>query len=121
MPSFDFWLSDGATSLYENWTKTGTVSENHHMYSAFNVFNYKILGGIRLLEPIEGRPQVEIKPYFASEIDFVNCQTEICGKAIKVLWKRESDKIRLEIVVEKDLTVYYKGEKLFLGNNVFYE
>ena len=121
MPSFDYWLSDGATSLYENWTKTGTVSENHHMYSAFSAFYYKILGGIRLLEPSQGKPQVEVKPYFASEIDFVNCQTTIDCKTIKVAWKRERDKIRLEILVDGDLSVYYQGEKLPVGNSVFYK
>lgn len=121
MPSYDFWLQDGATSLYENWTKTGTVSENHHMFSAFNVFNYKILSGIRFLEPINGKPIIEIRPYFANEIDFIHGETQTIYGKVKVDWMRKEDKIEIKILVDGEQTVYYKGERLKVGENKFFE
>lgn len=115
MPSFDFWLTDGATSLYENWEKVGTVSLNHHMYSAVNAFNYKVLGGIRYKKPQKGRPVVEINPYFAEQIDFVDCKTE----RVNVEWKRVNGKIELSVFVIGDIDVYYNGNKLNIGKNSF--
>ena len=121
MPSFDYWISDGATSLYENWTKTGSVSENHHMFSAVNVFNYKTLGGIHYREPQNGKPVIEIKPYFAKEIDYVDCQRQTEDGCLKVLWKREDKKVKLSVFINSDLQAYYKGKKLALGENTFLE
>ena len=121
MPSFDFWLTDGATSLYENWTKTGTVSENHHMYSAVNAFNYKILGGIRYLEPKNGKPQIEIRPYFADGVDLVRCQTQTPSGKIMVRWERVEGKIQLAIIIDGEVDAYYKGAKLPVGESVFCE
>lgn len=37
-PSFRLWIEEGATSLYENFNKTHTLSMNHHMFS--NVIKY---------------------------------------------------------------------------------
>lgn len=121
MPSYDFWLSDGATSLYENWTKTGTVSLNHHMYSAVNVYSYKVLGGIRYLEPQNGEPIIEINPHFAKDINYVKCQTKTLNGEIKVEWQREDGKIRLTILVGEKVNAVYKGKKLPQGKSVFYQ
>ena len=119
-PGFDYWFSDGATSLYENWGKERSCSLNHHMFSAVNVFNYKILAGIRFIEPKNGEITVDIDPYFAENIDWVNCTVDaVCGK-IAVKWKRNNQaEIELCVFVDGEQRVNYQGKTLHKGENRF--
>ena len=91
------------------------------MYSSVNVFNYKVLGGIRFLEPENSKPKIEIKPYFAKDVDFVRCQTQTPSGKVMVSWKRLEGKIQLKIIVGDEVAVYYKGKKLPIGESLFNE
>lgn len=48
MPSFAYWINQGATTLCEHWRMTS--SNNHHMFSEVDHWLYKYVGGIRLEE-----------------------------------------------------------------------
>ena len=119
IPGYDFWLEDGATSLYENWFKRNTCSQNHHMFSAVNVFNFKVLGGIRFKKPLNNRPVIEIKPFFAEDINNVSASIATPFGKVSVKWKRQDRNIKLTITVEGTQMALYDGNILRQGESKF--
>jgi alpha-L-rhamnosidase len=66
-PSWGWWIKNGATTLYENWTvdSKADISLNHIMFGEISAWMYKSLGGIYPDEENPGFKNVILRPKFA--------------------------------------------------------
>ncbi len=79
-PSFATWFSEGATTLYENFSDGHTNSKNHHMFSAILAWIVKYVLGIQLKESGE----IIISPLKFENIKTVSGRITLFGKEISV-------------------------------------
>ena len=89
-PSYAYWILNGMTTLCETWDMKKSC--NHHMYSEVDMWFYKYLAGIQILE---GAEAVCIRPCFIDEIKWVRAK----HKGIQVYW----DENILEIASDKPI------------------
>lgn len=94
-PSFGYMIEKGATTLWENWD--GSESHNHPMFGSVTAWFYKVLAGINtdLLEP--GFKSVIIKPYFISDLTYVNASLKTLVGEICVDWERQEKCIKFHV------------------------
>lgn len=118
-PSYNYWLEDGATTLYERWNKK--ESKNHHMYSYFMAWLMHTVLGIESDEKNPGFAKIDVHPEFFDGLDFAEGYCETVRGKIAVSWKRENGKVNLTIDVPPAMDAYYKGAKLETGINTFTE
>ncbi len=82
MPSYTYWLNQGATTFCENWDMS--CSNNHHMFSEVDNWFYKHIGGINLLEnKVVIAPKLldEVKNFKVTHKDI---SVERCGEVLYV-------------------------------------
>ncbi|MDP2114754.1 MAG: family 78 glycoside hydrolase catalytic domain [Bacteroidota bacterium] len=100
-PSWGYWISKGATTLYENWKTEGTsdLSMNHIMFGEIGAWYYKALGGIKPDETQPGFKNVLLKPNFVKGLD--SFQTSHAGPFgnIQSSWKRDGNTVVYQVVV----------------------
>lgn len=101
-PSYGYQVICSATTLCEDWDGPNpehpVMSQNHFMLGAAEEWFYGSLAGIQVnaFEPIR------IEPFFAKQVDWVDCETltpfGLCG----VRWQREPQgKIRVSVSLER--------------------
>lgn len=98
-PSFGNMLKKGATAIWETWEGNG--AKNHEGLSSVDSWIYYGLLGIK---PDCGYKRFTIKPYFADQLTFVNSKIDTEYGRICVCWKREADKIQLNITIPFNTT-----------------
>ncbi|MDP2887422.1 MAG: family 78 glycoside hydrolase catalytic domain [Bacteroidota bacterium] len=100
-PSWGYWISKGATTLYENWKTEGTqdLSMNHIMFGEIGAWYYKALGGIKPDETQSGFKNVLLKPNFVKGLD--SFQTSHAGPfgEIRSSWKRDGNTVVYQVVI----------------------
>ena len=104
-------MTRGKTSLPEQWN--GGKSQNHCMFGSVDAILYSMLAGIQVGE------KIEIKPYFAEEVNLVCASTRLKNGKISVKWTRSDGKIQLLINIEGDVEVKYGDSKLTVGEYEF--
>ena len=111
--TYPSWLdmTRGKTSLPEQWD--GGKSQNHCMFGSVDAILYSMLAGIRVDK------EIEIKPYFADEVNLVCASTKLKNGKISVKWTREDGKISLLIKVEGNVEVKYGDSELTAGKYEF--
>ena len=111
--TYPSWLdmTRGKTSLPEQWD--GGKSQNHCMFGSVDAILYSMLAGIQVGE------KIEIKPYFAEEVNLVCASTRLKNGKISVKWTRSDRKIQLLINVEGNVEVEYGDSKLTVGEYEF--
>lgn len=118
-PSFFSWMEAGGTTLWEKWHMD--ESKNHHMYSDFMSWIIKTLVGINLFDSETGYKKVNINPVFINDLDYCSGYTETVYGKITVSWRRENNKVILEVNVPEDITAfceYAENGVLNTGNNI---
>lgn len=118
-PSYNYWLEDGATTLYEYWNRTKSL--NHHMYSYFMAWLIHTVLGIESDENHPGFERIDIHPHFFDGLDFAEGYCDTVRGLIAVRWERNGNKVRLSIDVPPAMEAYYNGKKLKTGMNTFEE
>ena len=105
-PSFGYWIENGATSLYENWTNA-PGSMNHIMFGDISAWFYSTLGGIQADPENPGFKHIIIKPEFAKGIEWVKAEHASSYGDIRVNWKITGDTFRcdIEVPVNTDATI----------------
>ncbi|NOY36186.1 MAG: family 78 glycoside hydrolase catalytic domain [Chlorobi bacterium] len=99
-PGYGFWLSKGATTLWEKWE--GTHSHNHQMFGTVEEFFYKYLAGIRSPtdgETTAGYKHIHIQPYIPDHLSFVRASVHTIRGKVESCWQRTSGHIRLQVVI----------------------
>lgn len=112
-PSWAYMVSQGATTLWEDWE--GRNSQNHHMYGDISACFYKGITGIFADESQPGFKNTIFKPQFVSMLEHASAEHLSPYGKVQSSWKRNDDKIRIELTVPTNCTgelVLPKGMKL---------
>lgn len=103
LPSWGYWIEErGATSLYETWDfqrNIGDASLNHPSMGSVNAWMIKSLAGINLDPAEPAFSHIIIKPAFVGDLTFVNASYDSNRGVIASSWRREGDKIMLEVTI----------------------
>lgn len=107
------WLNliDGKTTLSEQWD--GGQSQNHCMFGSVDAIFYSLLAGIMVDETIE------LDPYFANEIGNLCSSVKFANGSVTVIWKREGDKVLLNVEIQGETQIKFKNEILEQGSYKF--
>ena len=76
-PSYAWWILNGMTTLCETWEMKNSC--NHHMFSEVDMWFYKYLAGIQI---VEGAKAVCIQPCFLEEVKWVRAK----HRGVSVYW-----------------------------------
>ena len=112
-PGWAYMVSQGATTLWEDWE--GRNSQNHHMYGDISACFYKGITGIFADESQPGFKNTIFKPQFVSMLEHASAEHLSPYGKVQSSWKRNDDKIRIELTVPTNCTgelVLPKGMKL---------
>lgn len=95
-PSYGYWVSLGATTLWEEWAPTPR-SHDHAMFGTVDDWFFKYLAGIQPAAP--GYRQIAIQPYVPSGLTEVDAyQTTPYGK-VAVRWKASGRTFTLSVTI----------------------
>lgn len=100
-PSWGWWISNGATTLYENWDLTlkRDLSLNHIMFGEIGAWMYKTLGGIKPDESTPGFKHFFLQPSFVNSLDHFEAQHAGPSGNLISSWKRNGQRIAYHVVV----------------------
>jgi alpha-L-rhamnosidase len=96
-PSFGWMIEQGATTLWEGWSKNASM--NHHYFSGIDEWIYKTIAGINLDEKQIGYKKIIINPIFFDGLNFVKAEHQTPYGILKVSYEREKSEIKYEIEV----------------------
>lgn len=118
-PSWGYWLSKGATTLWETWD-TDSRSYDHFYFGTIDDWFYKYLAGIRPLTA--GYKTFRIRPCPCGALTEVRAKIETPYGAIRVHWTLADGVFALETTVPANTTAEIllpDGARLQTGSGVF--
>lgn len=106
MPSFGYWIEQGATVTWENWN--GNDSRNHPMFGGALTWFYRTLAGVNTDENDPGFRHIIIKPTLVDKVSYVYySNTTPYGKVISDIEKDNNElKMKVTVPVGSTATVY---------------
>lgn len=133
-PSWLYEVVAGGTTIWERWdglkengtanvNKDGTggmISFNHYASGAVGDFLYRRIAGIEAIEP--GYKKFKIEPKIPNELTYVNAYTNSLYGKISSSWRKEKDKLTLEIEVPIGTTcevIMPSGKKFSVNNGKY--
>jgi alpha-L-rhamnosidase len=107
-PSWGYWISSGATTLYENWdlSAENDLSLNHIMFGEISAWYYKALGGINPDEDNPGFKNIILKPHFVTGLNDIKVTHKGPFGDIVSDWKKEGKVVYYTVVVPPNSTAY---------------
>lgn len=100
-PSWGYWLEQGATSCWEEWS-TKTRSFDHFYFGTVDDWFYQYVAGIRPIEA--GYRRFLVAPYPCGDVTEAECAVETPYGKATVHWTLEKKKIHLKITVPPNTT-----------------
>ena len=102
-PSWGYWLTQGLTTLSENWKLQTTgkkdASLNHIMFGEIGAWMYKTLGGINVDEQSPGFKHILLKPMFVDGLDsFYAEHMSMHGKIVSS-WEKKDGKVVYKVKI----------------------
>ncbi|OVE74180.1 hypothetical protein BVX94_01350 [bacterium B17] len=114
-PSWGYMIKNGATATWELWHgRPGRgCTLIHNCYNSIGSWFIQGLGGIQPDPKAPGFKNAVIDPAFPKELTFVKASHDSVYGTIQSNWKREGDKIIMNIKIPANTTatVYVPGEK----------
>jgi alpha-L-rhamnosidase len=102
-PGWGYWIENGATTLYENWDRKGSL--NHIMYGDISAWFYKALAGIRVDPEAPGFKHILIKPYIVGNLTSARAVYDsIHGKIVSEWKKAQNGQIFFNVRVPPNTT-----------------
>lgn len=102
-PSYGFMIESGYTTLSECLVPAER-SFNHHYFGDISALMIEYFGGIRINPELKGADTIAIKPVFPEKLSYVSVWHDSVKGKISVDWKKENNKICLELVVPDGIT-----------------
>ena len=100
-PSYGYWISLGATTLWEEW-QSAPRSHDHAMFGTIDDWFFKYLAGIQPAEP--GYKAITVRPYVPTGLTEVDAyQTTPYGR-VAVRWQAEHSPFRLSVTIPPNTT-----------------
>jgi alpha-L-rhamnosidase len=95
-------LEQGATTWWEQWN--GYYSQIHSCFTSLDGWFYQGLAGIRPDPAAPGFKHSIIKPAVVGDLTWVKCRHDSPYGRIASNWKREGDKLMLEVAIPANTT-----------------
>lgn len=115
-PSWGWWIVNGATTLYENWSLTPKHSNslNHIGFGEINAWYYKALGGIFPDEDQPGFKNVVLKPNFVSALKQFEAKHAAPYGTIISSWEKSGERVICNITIPANstATLYIRAQKI---------
>lgn len=98
-PSYGYWLSHGATSLWEDFYPETRNSMNHHFWGDISNWFIQGITGIKLNPENNSTKRVDIRPNFISALTFAEGWHDSPEGRIYVRWDKCGDEATIIILV----------------------
>ena len=105
-PSWGWWVTNGATTLLENWKLDATrdISDNHMMFGEIGAWFYKGLAGIYPDSEQPGFKHINLKPYFPEGLgEFEARHTSPYGEIVSG-WTTKGGKVLYNVTIPANST-----------------
>jgi len=96
-PGYLYMIDNGATLTWEEWD--GERSQLHNCYNAIGSWFIQALAGITPDEAAPGYRHFYVRPQLVEGIDWVKSSKDTPYGELSVEWKREGDKLTLDVIV----------------------
>ena len=119
-PGWGYMVKNGATTVWERWEETMQQKMHsfcHPMFGSYDAWFYQGLAGIRLGKDACAMDRIIISPYFIESINEVHSEIKTINGVISVYWKREREKIHMEICIPLNVTAEINISNLKKVNN----
>ncbi len=104
-PGWGYMLENGATTLWEHWKGSdNTFSHNHPMFGSVSQWFYHWLAGIQPAPDAVGFNRIVIRPQLPNDLSWVRCKYNSVRGQIVSNWKREGDKLTMEVTIPANAT-----------------
>ncbi len=112
LPSWGYWIANGATTLQENWplTTNTDISRNHIMFGEIGAWFYKALGGIKPDPAHPGFKNVLLEPHFVKGLTHFKATHNGPYGEIVSSWKRDGNKVIYTVVIPPNSTATLRLE-----------
>ena len=109
--SYLYMKRNGATTLWENWTKVN--SENHPMFGACVRQLFSSILGVGQAAGTAGYRRLRIAPQIPRDLPWANGSLQLPTGEVSVSWKKEADRIRFHITIPENAnaTFVYGGSE----------
>lgn len=104
VPGYGYQIRHGATALTESWPALRYVSNNHMMLGHLMEWLYSGLGGINQQEDDRGYRKIRIAPQVIDGMNAVSATYATPNGVIHTAWKKEGNKILLEVSIPANTT-----------------
>jgi len=102
LPSWGWWLAQGATTLWEEWN--GSASRNHIMYGDISAWFYKTLAGINPDLSAPGFGHFFIKPNLVGDLTSARASYESVRGRIVSNWEIRDGRFQLRVTIPANTT-----------------
>ncbi len=102
LPSWGWWLEQGATTLWEQWN--GTESRNHIMFGDISAWFYKALAGINLDPTAPAFKHIIIKPNLVGGLTSAEASYDSVRGRIVSDWKVKDGRFELTVTIPANTT-----------------
>lgn len=105
-PSWGWWITNGATTLYENWPidAKSDISMNHIMFGEIGAWLFKAPGGIKPDPAQPGFRNVILEPRFAGGPDTFSAEHNGRYGMIRSSWEKNEKEITYRVTVPANST-----------------
>lgn len=122
-PSWGWWITNGATTLSENWDlEAGSdISRNHIMFGEISAWYYKALGGIKPDPAQPGFKHVLLEPHFVEGLEAFSAEHDGPYGKIVSSWERTKTGITYKVVVPPNSMAslrLHDAKRVLLGGRV---
>jgi len=101
-PGYLAMISEGETSLAENWNVSNIRSHNHDMMGGIDQWFYRTVGGISSLQP--GYAQIQLKPGMPAGLTNATASYNCVRGLISSAWTRAANTIQWNVSVPVSAT-----------------
>ena len=112
---YGYMLDNGATTMWESFRpidNDAVDSRNHHFLGDISSWFIQALAGLKPNPNMDNTQNFEISPCFIEQLNFANaCYQSDFGK-VSSSWKREGEKIKLNVILPKNINadIVIKGD-----------
>lgn len=96
-PGWGYWISQGATTLWESWG--GEFTHNHHMFGDISAWFYKALAGINPDPEEPGFKHIVFKPTPVEDLKWVKARHKSLYGVIECNWRVEGKMFHVELTI----------------------
>ncbi len=101
-PSYGYWLTQGATTLWEAFDQEIIRSRNHHFWGDISSWFVQHLAGICYNPAVNDHKHVVFAPHFASVLEDATAYFDSNYGRIEAGWQRTGDKILYTVTLPED-------------------